>query len=100
MRKMAVLLSGSGRTLDNFHEWIVAGTLRAQIQVVVSNVASALGLEKAKRYGYPAFFAGNNEAINEILAGDFLGAAAHMREHLDKSRREKLAQNLFTASDT
>ena len=38
--------------------------------------------------------------INEILAGDFLGAAAHMREHLDKSRREKLAQNLFSASDS
>ncbi|MBM9537975.1 phosphoribosylglycinamide formyltransferase [Desulfobulbus alkaliphilus] len=69
MRKMAVLLSGSGRTLDNFHERIVAGDLRAEIQVVVANVANALGLEKAKRYGYPAFYARDNEAINQILAG-------------------------------
>ena len=67
MQKMAVLLSGSGRTLDNFHERIQAGTLKAQIQVVVSNVQSALGLEKARRYGYPAFHAQGNPAINEIL---------------------------------
>lgn len=37
--------------------------------------------------------------INEILAGDFLGAATRMREHLDKSRREKIAQNLFAPSE-
>jgi phosphoribosylglycinamide formyltransferase-1 len=79
---MAVLLSGSGRTLDNFHEWIVAGSLQARIQVVVSNVANALGLEKAKRYGYPAFFAGNNEAINDILAGydiDLIALAGYLK---------------------
>ena len=67
MQKMAVLLSGSGRTLDNFHERILAGTLNAEIQVVISNVGDALGLEKAKRYGYPAFHAVGNGAINEIL---------------------------------
>lgn len=65
--KMAVLLSGSGRTLDNFHERIEAGSLNASIQVVISNVADALGLEKAKNYGYPAFHATGNEAINAIL---------------------------------
>ncbi len=68
MRNMAVLLSGSGRTLDNFHERIQAGSLRAEIQVVVSNLASALGLDKARRYGYPAFHARGDEAINRILA--------------------------------
>lgn len=66
--KMAVLLSGSGRTLDNFHQRIEAGTLNASIQVVISNVADALGLEKAKNYGYPAFHAVDNDAINAILA--------------------------------
>lgn len=65
---MAVLLSGSGRTLDNFHERIQAGSLAGQIQVVISDVADALGLEKAKRYGYPAFFAGSNNDINRVLA--------------------------------
>ena len=68
MRNMAVLLSGSGRTLDNFHERIQTGSLRAEIQVVVSNLASALGLDKARRYGYPAFHARGDEAINRILA--------------------------------
>ena len=68
MRKMAVLLSGSGRTLDNFHEHIKAGSLQAEILVVLSNVADALGLEKARRYGYPAFYAQDNRAINRILA--------------------------------
>jgi phosphoribosylglycinamide formyltransferase 1 len=68
MLKIAVLLSGSGRTLDNFHERIQNGTLDAQIQVVVSNVRDALGLSKAEKYGYPAFHAIGNEAINAILA--------------------------------
>jgi phosphoribosylglycinamide formyltransferase-1 len=70
MLKMAVLLSGSGRTLDNFHERIEAGTLQAEIQVVISNVSDALGLTKAKNYGYPAFHALDNTAINTII-GDY-----------------------------
>lgn len=65
--KMAVLLSGSGRTLDNFHERIMNGTMQGTISVVVSNVADVLGLEKAQKYGYPAFHAANNPAINAIL---------------------------------
>lgn len=68
MQKMAVLLSGSGRTLDNFHERIQNSSLKAAIQVVISNAADALGLEKARRYGYPAFHAVGSAATNEILA--------------------------------
>ncbi len=68
MQKVAVLLSGSGRTLDNFQQRIQAGTLRAEIQVVISNSANALGLEKARRYGYPAFHAVGSAATNAILA--------------------------------
>ena len=68
MLKMAVLLSGSGRTLDNFHERYTNGSLNAEVQVVVSNVADALGLSKAENYGYPAFHAQGNTAINAILA--------------------------------
>ncbi len=67
MLKMAVLLSGSGRTLDNFHERIEKGTLAAQIQVVVSNVKDVLGLAKARKYGYPAFHCSDNAGINHIL---------------------------------
>lgn len=67
MQKLAVLLSGSGRTLDNFHENIQAGTLNAEIKVVISNVRNVLGLQKAEKYGYPKFHAVGNEAINAIL---------------------------------
>jgi phosphoribosylglycinamide formyltransferase-1 len=67
MLKIAVLLSGSGRTLDNFHERIQTGTLDAEIQVVISNVRDALGLIKAEKYGYPAFYASGNAAINTVL---------------------------------
>jgi len=65
--KMAVLLSGSGRTLDNFHERIAAGTMRGSIEVVISNLPDALGLSKARNYGYPAFHAKDNAATNAIL---------------------------------
>lgn len=66
--KLGVLLSGSGRTLDNFHESIANGFMPASIEVVVSNVADALGLAKARKYGYPAFHAVGNDATNAILA--------------------------------
>ena len=65
--KMAVLLSGSGRTLDNFHQRLVAGAMRGSIEVVVANVADALGLSKARQCGYPAFHAADNGAVNAIL---------------------------------
>lgn len=66
--RMAVLLSGSGRTLDNFHEHLQLGTMQGTIEVVIANVEGVLGLEKAMRYGYPAFYAASNAAINAILA--------------------------------
>lgn len=65
--KMAVLLSGSGRTLDNFHDRIAEGTMKGTIEVVISNVADVLGLTKAKNYGYPALHAKDNGSINDIL---------------------------------
>jgi len=67
MQKMAVLLSGSGRTLDNFHSRIQSGSLAGKIQVVISNVENVLGLSKAVKYGYPSFFCVDNDQINETL---------------------------------
>ena len=100
MRKLAVLLSGSGRTLDNFHERIIKGTLAAEIQVVVSNVASALGLEKAKRYGYPAFFAGDNGAINTILADydiDLIALAGYLKLYTPPPALQRAVLNIHPA---
>ena len=67
MQKMAVLLSGSGRTLDNFHDRIQDGSLKAEVKVVISNVKDVLGLQKAEKYGYPSFHAKGNAEINKIL---------------------------------
>jgi len=67
MLKLAVLISGSGRTLDNFHERIQDGSLHCSIEVVISNVEGVLGIEKATNYGYSNFVAVDSEATNRIL---------------------------------
>ena len=95
MQRMAVLLSGSGRTLDNFHERIQAGTLQARIEVVIANVADALGLKKATNYGYPAFHAVGSKATNEIIARfevDLIALAGYLKLY---SPPESLKRNVL-----
>lgn len=97
MLKMAVLLSGSGRTLDNFHDRILKGTLQAKVQVVISNVADALGLTKAENYGYPAFHAVGNEAINTILNDydiDIICLAGYLKLYNPPASLEKAVINI------
>jgi formyltetrahydrofolate-dependent phosphoribosylglycinamide formyltransferase len=53
--RLAVLLSGSGTTLQNLLDRIAAGTLHAEIACVVSNKADAFGLTRARQAGLPAF---------------------------------------------
>lgn len=52
--KLAVLLSGSGTTLENLFEHSASGTMNADIAVVVSSRADAFGLERARRRNVPA----------------------------------------------
>jgi len=97
MLKMAVLLSGSGRTLDNFHERIQAGTLQAEVQVVISNVADALGLKKAENYGYPAFHAADNDAVNSILLNydlDIIALAGYLKLYQAPSALSRAVINI------
>ena len=51
--KLALLISGSGRTLQNFIEEIAARRLDASIAVVVSSSRGAGGNERAKTAGIP-----------------------------------------------
>jgi phosphoribosylglycinamide formyltransferase-1 len=51
--RLAVLLSGSGTTLQNLLDRIAAGTLHAEIACVVSNKAEAFGLTRARQAGVP-----------------------------------------------
>jgi phosphoribosylglycinamide formyltransferase-1 len=97
MLRMAVLLSGSGRTLDNFHERIQDGSLNAKIEVVISNVADALGLEKARNYGYPAFHAVGNPATNEIIKNydiDLICLAGYLKLYLPPAELQKSVLNI------
>ncbi|MFI5366414.1 MAG: phosphoribosylglycinamide formyltransferase [Candidatus Binatia bacterium] len=51
--RLAVLLSGSGTTLQNFLDRIADGRMQAQIAVVIASRADAGGLERARRAGVP-----------------------------------------------
>ncbi len=50
---LAVLLSGTGRTLQNIIDKIEQGSLDARIEVVVGSRADAFGLQRAKNHGIP-----------------------------------------------
>ena len=50
---IAVLLSGSGRTLQNFIDRIAAGTLPVRITQVVASRPNVAGIERARKAGLP-----------------------------------------------
>jgi len=74
---LAVLLSGSGRTLEHVQQAIMAGRLSARVAVVVSSKSEAYGLVRARQHGldavavprqnYPNLQA-FNEAMHAVLA--------------------------------
>ena len=75
--KLAVLLSGSGRTLENVQQAILAGRLSARVVVVVSSKSAAYGLVRARQHGLDAVVVPRrdypdlqafNDAINAVLA--------------------------------
>jgi formyltetrahydrofolate-dependent phosphoribosylglycinamide formyltransferase len=49
--RLAILLSGSGRTLENLLEWIAAGKLSATIETVISSRSDVRGVAIARRAG-------------------------------------------------
>lgn len=51
--RLAILLSGSGRTLENLLDWIAAGNLSAVVVTVVSSRSDVRGVEIARRAGLP-----------------------------------------------
>lgn len=51
--RIAVLLSGNGTTLQNLIDKSTEGNLHANVSLVISNKASAYGLERARKAGIP-----------------------------------------------
>jgi len=54
MKKLGVLISGSGRSLENLFEHIERGELAAEVALVLSSNGAAFGLERARRRNVPA----------------------------------------------
>ena len=52
--RIAVLLSGSGTSLENLLEHIDSGAVPARVEVVIASKEKAFGLERARRRGIPA----------------------------------------------
>jgi len=52
-RRLAVLLSGSGRTLENLLDRIAAGRLAATVAIVVASRPEVRGVDIARRAGLP-----------------------------------------------
>lgn len=72
--RLAVLLSGEGTTVENIFNHISANNLNAQIVVVVSSRANALGLERARRRNVPAITVDKKMFVGESSADDFSSA--------------------------
>lgn len=60
--RLAVLVSGSGTTLQNFLNWILDGRLRAEIVMVIGSNAKAFGLERARQAGVATNVVNRKEA--------------------------------------
>lgn len=74
--RIAVLLSGSGSSLENLAVRVDKGELDAEIACVISSKPAAFGLERARRRGIPAHAidrralasdASFNDAVHEVL---------------------------------
>jgi phosphoribosylglycinamide formyltransferase-1 len=71
MLKLAVLLTGSGTTLENLFQRREAGKLDADVAVVVSSRADVYGLERARKRNIPALIV---ERKKFVLPEDFSAA--------------------------
>ncbi len=72
--RIGVLISGNGSNLQALMDRCADGTIPGRVVCVISNTATAFGLERARRHGIPALhldhrlFA-NREAYDEALVG-------------------------------
>ena len=57
--RIAVLVSGSGTNLQAILDHCAAGNINGEVVCVISNRASAFGLERAKTHGIPGHYLGH-----------------------------------------
>ncbi len=73
--RIAVLLSGSGTSLENLFEKIDAGEVPGEVAVVLASRDDAFGLERAQRRGVPALAVPRKGHPNTRSYNDALHAA-------------------------
>ncbi len=79
--KMAVLISGTGRTLKNLLDLIDAGQLHARVVLVLANTRKARGLEFGQQAGIPVAVVApggfaDQDAFSEAVFGECRRAGA------------------------
>lgn len=77
--RLGILISGGGTTFLNLHERIKDGRLNAEIACVVSSKSKATGLDRAREFGYPAYFMGRRKYDSDQAYSDAVSAI--MEEH-------------------
>jgi len=77
-RRLGILLSGRGSNFEAIADRIGSGKLNAEIAVVISNVESAPGLERARLRGFDAVFIPSRNRPREEFDRD---AVAVLRKH-------------------
>ncbi len=73
--RIAVLLSGSGTSLENLFEHIDSGEVPGEVVVVISSKKEAFGLERARRRGIPALAVPRKAHADSKAFNDALHAA-------------------------
>ena len=63
--RLGVLISGGGRTLQNFVELIRRGEINAEVPVVISSLPEVKGVERARAAGLPVVIVRTNDHPNE-----------------------------------
>ncbi|GIW81117.1 MAG: phosphoribosylglycinamide formyltransferase [Gemmatales bacterium] len=77
--RLAVLISGSGTTLQNLIDRIRAGQLQAEIVLVVSSNPKAYGIERARKAGLPV------EVVTRKEAGSDEEFSRRIFEHIRRA---------------
>ncbi len=98
--RLAVLVSGSGTTLQNFLDHIADGRLDASVEVVISSNSTAYALERAKGAGIDTHVVRRrdfesqeaySEAVTAVLKGydvELIAAAGYTQRYVFPDRFE------------
>ncbi|MDR3233982.1 MAG: phosphoribosylglycinamide formyltransferase [Planctomycetaceae bacterium] len=81
--RIAVFISGTGRTLKNFIDWIQAGKMSAEIVVVISSAANVAGLQYGEEESIPVEIIERSQygSLNEFSEANFNVCRSHRADY-------------------